>query len=110
MNQYFGTRIPKGTTPIKTPVGEICLYCEEAVEEGDSGEIMPFGQLGEDRKTMSFTTVAVHQECALRQVVGSIGHLKKQCSCYGGTEHDDLGMTRHEAALAVRAWVAEHGV
>lgn len=112
--QYFGDfwDVPatEGATPIPTPVDEECLYCDEKITEGDQGFSQPFMQLNDDKKSVTPIIRFVHRECQLRAVVGSIGHLKEKCSCYGGTEHDDLGMTRREAALAVWKWVEEHGV
>lgn len=43
----------------------------------------------------------MHYECGARSVLGSVGHLKGNCTCYGGTEEDPPGMTRRQAA-----WVA----
>jgi hypothetical protein len=46
-----------------------------------------------------------HRECAVRDVVGSLGHLRRQCSCFGGTEEDPPGMTKREAArVACELW------
>lgn len=41
-----------------------------------------------------------HRVCFLRQVVGSVGHQQKKCTCYGGIEGDPPGLTRLEAAQA----------
>lgn len=46
----------------------------------------------------------------MREVMGSIGHLTKTCSCYGGTSNDPPGMTRRQSALAVWEWIQKHGV
>lgn len=80
---------------IDTPVGEKCIFCEEPIVEGDVGVVMPF--LGVDEET---NIVPQHKECVLRGIFGSVGHQKKTCSCFGGTEEDPPGMTKREAAKA----------
>lgn len=78
-----------------TPVGEICLWCEEEIEEGDRGVIQAVLKM-----TNEFETRPQHLNCFLRSVLGSVGHLRKQCSCYGGTEEDPPGLTMRQAADA----------
>jgi hypothetical protein len=43
-------------------------------------------------------SVAVHEECFMRQIVGSVGHQTRRCSCYGGDYDDPPGMSKREAA------------
>lgn len=45
---------------------------------------------------------AMHYECGIRLMVGSVAHLEGRCSCYvpGATETDPPGMTLREAAVA----------
>lgn len=72
-----------------------CLGCDELILPGD--RLAPsFGQ-------------PLHFECGLRSIIGSVGHQKKNCSCYGGTEEDPPGMTRREAAKAAMEYFYEHG-
>ncbi|MGZ8317534.1 MAG: hypothetical protein ACXWVD_00395 [Telluria sp.] len=80
-----------------TPVGALCMLCNETVAEGDIGNIDEAGN-------------AMHYECQMRGVIGSVAHQEKRCSCYGGTEPDlPDGMTRRQAALAaVRLWEKNH--
>lgn len=61
----------------------ICAWCGEAIAEGSEIEQGP-----------------LHFECGLRSALGSIGHQKKACSCYGGQQEDPPGMTRRQAAAA----------
>lgn len=79
---------------VDTPVGEKCGRCDELIQLGDKGQIIP--HLGKVVKS-----VPHHRECFLRSIVGSVGHIEKTCSCYGG---DDCGdppdMTVREAAQA----------
>lgn len=45
-----------------------------------------------------------HYACALRQVIGSIGHIQGKCGCFvkdGPTEDDPPGLTRRQAAQLV---------
>lgn len=81
------------------PAGESCLYCTEVLDEaaGDSGQAMPLG--GTDGTA---SIIHVHKECMLREVTGSV-------ACLEGNHRHDTGQTRRQEALAVWAWVQEHG-
>jgi hypothetical protein len=78
----------------ETPVGVLCLYCQEPIAEGDQGVLMPY--LGND----GVSEVAEHRACLVRMTIGSVGHLKRTCSCYGGTEEDPPELTRRQGAEA----------
>lgn len=85
------------------PAGESCLHCGELLDEaaGDSGRAMPglsAAGTGEIRHA--------HKECLLRMITGSLAHLERRCTCFGGTDHD--GWSRADA-LAVWDWVQRHG-
>lgn len=72
----------------------LCLWCDEPVLETDARERMGYmGQHGVEERWQ-------HWECAARSVLGSVGHLRGKCSCFGGTEEDPPGMTKREAARA----------
>ncbi len=93
-NSWFGKRvwaqICLSLEHVSTPVGEICLHCDEKIGEDDEGEMI-FTSTGER---------PIHRECLLRTVIGSVGHQKKTCSCYGGSEEDPPNVTKREAAIA----------
>jgi len=59
-----------------------CVYCGEEIKPGES------------------VHQEFHVECFWRGILGSVGHIRKQCSCYGGTEGDPAGMTLRMAAKA----------
>lgn len=63
-----------------------CFYCDEAVLATDLSE------------TVGGRTV--HVECAARAVIGSLAHLMRRCTCYGGTasDADEPTISRREAA------------
>lgn len=65
----------------------ICPWCEEPV-------------LDTDRRAAEHRYQPLHYECGLRAALGSVGHQRKLCFCYGGTEEDPPGMTRRQAAVA----------
>lgn len=67
-----------------------CPYCEEPIGPFDLTDGITYN--GEPARA--------HWECAARAVLGSVGHLNKKCSCYGGHEEDPPGMTKREAARA----------
>lgn len=90
----------KVVVQIPTPVGEICPLCEEPVNDGDRGLMMPFvttvdgDWVGKPRP--------VHAECNLRQVLGSPAHLMGTCRCSGHNEPPFAGTRREEAQVVVR--------
>jgi hypothetical protein len=80
---------------VPTPVGKLCLWCTEAIEEGDAGVLLgALLKVGEPSQ-------AEHRDCFIRSIVGSVGHLSGHCSCHGGNHGDPEGMTVREAASAV---------
>jgi hypothetical protein len=86
------------TTPrVPAPVGASCAHCGEAIAEDDCGITMP--HLSAAGASIS----TYHLNCYLRTVVGSVGHQKWRCSCYGGHEDDPPEMTRRQAADAAVA-------
>ena len=100
---WFGTHWGAGicdTTPqVATPVGELCIHCEEPITARDSGIGVPL--LAE-----TVTQTYYHLECWGRVVLGSVGHQLRVCSCYGGLYEDPPTMTKREAARA--AWENAH--
>ncbi len=75
----------------------ICAYCHEEILPGERAD-----NHGSD----------FHKECSFRSIAGSVGHLRKRCSCYGGNEGDPPGMTPREAAkAAAQLWLdQQHAV
>ena len=69
----------------------ICARCPEEIEDG---------QLAECQST------PLHRECFFRLVIGSVCHVRRECSCYGGAhDGDPEGVTPREAAmLATLEW------
>jgi hypothetical protein len=67
-----------------------CPYCSEPIQPGDPTRELRYGS----------RIMPVHAECLFRQAAGSLGHLRKRCSCYGGNEGDPPGMTTRQAARA----------
>jgi hypothetical protein len=61
----------------------LCAWCDEPILPGEHTSMG-----------------GVHYECGLRSVIGSVGHQKGLCSCYGGSEEDPPGLTRRQAAIA----------
>lgn len=72
-----------------------CFYCGEPILDGER---------------IVLGDALSHTECTLRCVIGSVGHLRRECSCYGGDADDPAGMTKREAAqAAVDIWRAREG-
>jgi hypothetical protein len=73
---------------VGTPVGELCLWCDEPIEASRAGVITPVGDLQGHCSERS-----EHYECFIRQIVGSVAHITMQCSCYipGSLESDPPG-------------------
>lgn len=73
-----------------------CLWCDELVVPGD---------------LVHSRIPGFHYACALRSVLGSIGHIQGKCVCYvkdGTTEDDPPGLTRRQAARLVADYVRHH--
>jgi hypothetical protein len=64
-----------------------CSWCDEPFVEGETIE-----------------SGHVHYECGLRAVIGSVGHQRGLCWCYGGNEEDPPGATRRQAASAAATY------
>jgi hypothetical protein len=72
-----------------------CIFCDEAIGPGDRTD-----QMGWRR---------VHWECAARQALGSVGHQRGDCDCFGGHgSGDPPGMTRRQAAAAALDYARMH--
>ncbi len=110
--RYFGW-LPAGelrTRLMPTPVGAVCGWCTERIEDGDRGvEMLLIGALGNG---LEITVVYFHRECELRQIFGSVGHQKGLCGCgtarCGDGETDPPGMSVRDAARAACAYFDEH--
>jgi len=83
---------PHAPTPLAC-----CAWCDEPLTEDDSGYLIPHFDIAADPRV---SELAYHADCWQRQIIGSVGHIAKRCSCYGGTEEDPPGLTRREAATA----------
>ena len=70
-----------------------CPHCEEPIVAGDDTRQMKNG-------------LRWHTECLLRSFLGSVGHQRRECSCYGGEgDGDPPGLSLREAAKAAkREW------
>ena len=87
--RYFGpSKLKEGDKrKVAAPIGVLCIWCQEPIGRFDMGTINDAEQV-------------LHYECAIRGVVGSVGHQRGTCSCFGGTEEDPPGLTKREAAIA----------
>lgn len=102
---------------VDAPVGKLCGWCEEEIEDGHRGFILPYlGPFegcvirGSDLALPPGMYLAYHLECQLRQTFGSVGHIEGRCHCVGGDEEDPPGLTAREAAIAaVAAYERKHG-
>lgn len=72
----------------EVPDGLVCANCREAIVDGESGAIMPAG-------------FAQHRECALRSVMGGIGHLTDHERYCRGELGPDAGLSYRWSALLV---------
>jgi len=100
----FGCAYEADTPHVETPVGEPCAWCDEPIEAGDSGLLIPHLTLSQRTELRPH-----HYECHLRSVIGGVNHLRGRCTCCGGTEPPDPeGLSRRVAAqCAVTAWQAK---
>jgi hypothetical protein len=91
-NPYFGTPWNDSIAALpraKTPVGELCLHCREAIQEGDTGVLMPYVATDPARQEeFSKLAVPIHRECLLRLVCASSGAFARLVKSV--EEHDAL--------------------
>jgi hypothetical protein len=78
-----------------------CPWCDTPIEPGD--ELAP-GSLHVDGVVRD-----AHRECALRSVMGGIGHLTDHYYWCKQMNDPDGGFTYRQSALLVDQWVANHG-
>lgn len=82
--------------------GKSCLRCDEPILNTDRYEatILITASGSEERW--------LHQECAMRSVIGGAVHVEMRCSCFvegGPDDSDPPGLTKRQAALAAaEAW------
>ena len=83
--KYFGNKEHLSLEKAPTPLGEKCSWCDEQIAEGDDGFIIPHvGAL-----LVEVSEMPRHQECFLREMIGSLAHQQKRCSCFGGFDEED---------------------
>jgi hypothetical protein len=102
--ESWGAPICNGIAQAPTPVGCPCGWCKEAIVDGDQGLLIPGfdGSFDPSKSRQEYKAIMTpfHRECNLRQIIGSLAHQQKRCSCYGGTDEDEPGMTLRESAKA----------
>jgi hypothetical protein len=75
-----------------------CLHCDEPIGAAERVHMMT-----------TYSCMAMHLACLVRNIVGSIAHQQKQCSCYGGTDSDDPpGVSKFQAARDAAKYYATH--
>jgi hypothetical protein len=108
MMRWFG---PSGRCPpmyvrdlqrVRTPVALGCNWCYELIDEDDFG-LLVTGLVGPELLVAEFP---YHHECQARQMIGSLTHLRQECSCFipDSVCTDPPEMTRREAARAALAF------
>lgn len=80
-----------------------CLRCAEDVLKGEGQAVVHITSAGHEIRF-------IHTECAVRGVVGSVGHQMKKCPCFGGTEEDPEGLSDREAAQMAMDYFHLHHV
>lgn len=88
---------------VPAPVGEACGWCEEDIEAGQFGLLIPLAEVIEPRVGLGqVRLVPYHYECNLRGVIGPVNHLKGLCPHGGnGTQPcEEPGLTRRQGAIA----------
>lgn len=85
---------------LRVPIPSIrCTHCGEEFQHGDRGFLQEEVREPITRRLVQ-PAYAFHFECQMRMVLGSVGHQRGRCQCYGGSEEDPPGMTRRQAAIA----------
>lgn len=101
---YFGEPWPSGVCEtgerVPTPVGALCFECSELIDTDDQGSFI-YAPSGPE---------PVHKECALRTVIGGIGHLENHAHWCLERNDPDGGRTFRQSAKEVWEWVQAHGL
>jgi len=101
---YFGAKWDSpqfdGATEVSTPVGGVCGYCSELIDDGDAGTFSNFG----------IVNAPVHLECMLRAALGSPAHLRGECSCSGAEEPEDNRSWREQGAAVIQMILDKQGI
>lgn len=79
---------------VDVPTGIPCSRCNEVIEPTDCGYMVNHITQNE------ISQKPIHEDCFMREVVGSVGHQMKKCHCYGGNEDDPPELTKRQAATA----------
>jgi hypothetical protein len=110
---YFGNRWDAplfddvDAVQVLTPVGRTDPYCGDMIQEGDRGFLRSAVAADGD-----WQLLPVHRECELRNVLGGFDHLQGRCRYTGHCNElrEQAGRSLREDALAVWAWIEQHGV
>jgi hypothetical protein len=90
----WGAPYEADTPRVPVPVGELCARCDEPIEPGDDGVVVPHLD-GE------WSLKPLHYECHLRGIIGGLNHLLGVCTCCGGSAPPDPPeLTKRDAAIA----------
>ena len=93
-DEWRDAHTPEAIAAGKVRSGANCWWCHEPLA------------LTDDVVALNGGNDAIHRECLVRQVVGSVAHQQHRCLCYGGTDEDAPEMSRRESALAAfRYWL-----
>lgn len=67
-----------------------CWFCDSEILPGEA-----------DTSVLGCTEI--HRDCLLRSIIGSVGHQRRLCSCYGGTGNGDPeGVSKRECSRLAR--------
>jgi hypothetical protein len=106
---YFGYDNPN-LERVATPVGVVCLWCDETIRADDQGLIMRGVGLPEKfSRGLTPGWVAYHLECNLRSIFGSADCQTRGKHVRGSCIDVREGQTKREAAKeAVEVWERKH--
>ncbi len=93
--KYFGPIAHPHLQATPAPTFDRCIWCDEEFSASDSGFAMPLITTKKGQQLAYY-----HRECLIRSIMGSVGHQRHQCRCYGGKTDDPEGMTPRQAARA----------
>jgi hypothetical protein len=111
--KYFGR--PNFGNPlfqpnVPAPAGRFCCWCGEPIGVGDSGVIMPSTPIviaevnvssgAAEAQPEATPELPYHECCFVRATVGSVGHQRRLCPCFGGQVEDAPGLSIRQAAEA----------
>lgn len=83
-----------------TPVGEKCVWCDEAIVVGDRGSSMTVVRMDPDNPLRAIPSLGwTHIECSMRATMGNTTHMSGHCRHIGDCNDQEADKSYRQQAL-----------